>query len=67
MRTKYDVGQTVYYFEPNEEKITSAKIEMVFATAEGVFYKLEESVTLPERQVYSCELQCRNHFKEIFL
>lgn len=66
MRTKFEVGQTVYLFDPNKEEIISEEIEMVFATAEGVFYKVG-AVNLPESQIFSCELQCRNHYREIFL
>ena len=66
MRTKYDVGQEVFFFDPNKEEIVSEKVEMVFATEYGVFYKVD-GINLPEKQLYSCELQCRNHFREIFL
>ena len=66
MRTKYDVGQEVFFFDPNKEEIVSAKVEMIFATEDGVFYKVD-GVNLPEKQLYSCELQCRIHFREIFL
>ena len=66
MRTKYDVGQEVFFFDPNKEEIVSEKAEMVFATEDGVFYKVD-GVYLSEKHLYSCELQCRIHFIEIFL
>lgn len=66
MRTKFDVGQTVYFFDPNKEIVSSEKIEVIIVTAEEIIYKVGE-INLPERLLFSCELQCTEHYKKIFL
>lgn len=67
MITKFNLGQELYYFDPNREEITSAAVEMILINEDGTFYRVgNEELTLPERQLYSCELQCVQHFREVF-
>lgn len=66
MRTKFEVGQSVYCFDPNEERIAEVTIEMIIVNDKGVFYRIGE-VVLPEKQLFSCELQCKEYYRKIFL
>lgn len=66
MRTKYDIGQSVWLFEPNSEEVVSMKVDQIVIDDRCViWYKVGEWL-LQEERLYSCELQCRNHFRALF-
>jgi DNA-directed RNA polymerase subunit E'/Rpb7 len=65
MRTKYDVGARVWWFDPAREEVVSGEVEGVYAVAEGVFVRAG-GVVLPEGRVYSCAEAVRGHFRELF-
>jgi CO dehydrogenase/acetyl-CoA synthase delta subunit len=80
MRTKYDLGQNVFWFDPSSEEVKKGCIEGILvsgkiaknaegggmaATDEEILYRIA-GAAYPERMLYSSETVLRMRYREIF-
>lgn len=65
MTTRYDVRQTVWFFNPNTEALESAEVEAISITEDGVLYRLG-NLALPEHLLWPNIVACKAHYKALF-
>lgn len=64
---RFSLGQNIWFFHPDTEKISQAQVESILINSDGTFYALAElNISLPEKQLFANREACLLHFRNIF-
>lgn len=66
MKTRYDIGQKVWFLNVFTDQPDSDTVVQITAVADGIVYELDNGLALPECSVFSARETLREHYALMF-